>query len=158
MEKKASGKGRWKELVLFTKDGRIKSLDLMYGFFLAVGLLFLDFVISNRLTLLLETLLAEQGRGVKNAADTLVPALLCALAAALLFRLIRKKRIVLIAHWIAWIIAAVLLIAMLFLYDRETLRLLWPPFACIFGVPATVNAAVVTALFVRWRKRQPKGA
>lgn len=158
MEKKASGKGRWKELFLFTKDGRIKSLDLMYGFFLAVGLLFLDFVISNRLTLLLETLLAEQGRGVKNAADTLVPALLCALAAALLFRLIRKKRIVLIAHWIAWIIAAVLLIAMLFLYDRETLRLLWPPFACIFGVPATVNAAVVTALFVRWRKRQPKGA
>jgi len=158
MEKKASGKGRWKELFLFTKDGRIKSLDLMYGFFLAVGLLFLDFVISNRLTLLLETLLAEQGRGVKNAADTLVPALLCALAAALLFRLIRKKRIVLIAHWIAWIIAAVLLIAMLFLYDRETLRLLWPPFACIFGVPATVNAAVVTALFVRWLKRQPKGA
>ena len=158
MEKKASGKGRWKELFLFTKDGRIKSLDLMYGFFLAVGLLFLDFVISNRLTLLLETLLAEQGRGVKNAADTLVPALLCALAAALLFRLIRKKRIVLIAHWIARIIAAVLLIAMLFLYDRETLRLLWPPFACIFGVPATVNAAVVTALFVRWLKRQPKGA
>ncbi|MBQ9330253.1 MAG: hypothetical protein IJ221_04620 [Oscillibacter sp.] len=158
MEKKASGKGRWKELFLFTKDGRIKSLDLMYGFFLAVGLLFLDFVISNRLTLLLETLLAEQGRGVKNAADTLVPALLCALAAALLFRLIRKKRIVLIAHWIAWIIAAVLLIAMLFLYDRETLGLLWPPFACIFGVPATVNAAVVTALFVCWRKRQPKGA
>ncbi|MBR1690853.1 MAG: hypothetical protein IJ713_08805 [Oscillibacter sp.] len=157
MEKKASGKGRWKELFLFTKDGRIKSLDLMYGFFLAVGLLFLDFVISNRLTLLLETLLAEQGRGVKNAADTLVPALLCALAAALLFRLIRKKRIVLIAHWIAWIIAAVLLIAMLFLYDRETLGLLWPPFACIFGVPATVNAAVVTALFARWRKRQPKG-
>ena len=157
MEKKASGKGRWKELFLFTKDGRIKSLDLMYGFFLAVGLLFLDFVISNRLTLLLETLLAEQGRGVKNAADTLVPALLCALAAALLFRLIRKKRIVLIAHWIAWIIAAVLLIAMLFLYDRETLRLLWPPFACIFGVPATVNAAGVTALFARWRKRQPKG-
>ena len=68
------------------------------------------------------------------------------------------KRGVWIAAGALLLIAAVLLIAMLFLYDRETLRLLWPPFACIFGVPATVNAAVVTALFVRWRKRQPKGA
>lgn len=154
MEKKASKKGQWKQMFLFTKDGRIKSLDLMYGFFLAVGIIFADFFISNRLTILFEELLEGETRVMKNVVDTVVPAIVCALITVLIFRFIRKKRIVLVAHWIAWIIAVVLLISMLFLYDMETLEILLAPFVCIFGVPATVNAAVATALFCRWRKQQ----
>lgn len=152
MEKKK--KIEWNQLFLFTKDGRIKSLDLMYGFFLAVGIISADFFISNRLTILFEELLADATRAIKNMVDTVVPAIVCALLTVLIFRIIRKKRIVLLAHWIACVVAAVLLLSMLFLYDMETLELMLAPFVCIFGVPAAVNAVVATALFYRWNRQQ----
>ena len=155
MEKKTKRNIPWKQLFLFTKDGRIKSLDLLYGFFLAVAALFVDFLIGNRLTILFEDFFTGQSRAILNVLDTVVPTALCALLAALLFRLIPKKRIVLIAYWIAWVLVTVLLAAMLFLYDRDTLGVLFWPFFCIFWVPAAANAAVVTALYARWRKRNP---
>lgn len=141
----------WRDFFTFTKEGRVKNLDLMYGFFLAIGQMFVNFFIGNRLTLLFEKVLTGWSRPMKNAADTLVPMLLCMAVTALLFLVIRKKNIVLIAQWIGLIIAAVLLIVMLFLYDKETLSLVFLPFVCMFGVPAAADAALATVLYLRRR-------
>lgn len=149
-------KVNWKELFLFTKEGRIKNLDLMYGFFLGVALIAVSFLIGNRLTMLFETLLAGQSRAVKNLADTAVPMLLCLVIVWGLFRLIPKKITVLLACWIVLIITAVFLLVILFTYDRETLELMFMPFFCIFGVPALADAALATVLYVRWRRSLPE--
>ena len=107
---KPKGKIDWKQLFLFTKEGRIKNLDLIYGFFLGVALLAVSFAIGNRLTLLFETLLDGQTRTVKNLADTLVPMLLCLAIVWGLFRLIPKKIVVLLACWIVLLLTAVFIV------------------------------------------------
>lgn len=145
---------QWKDLFLFTKDGKVKSADLLYAFFLAVVTIFTDFVIANRLTFLFEEILDGQTRAVKNMIDTMVPTILCMLLAAILFRIIKKKRIVLMSHWIAWITATAVLVIVLIMFDRETLETLFFPLACIFEVPALANTVLVTILFCRWRNRQ----
>lgn len=155
MEKKTKQKIEWKQLFLFTKDGRIKSTDMLYAFFIGIATVFADFLISNRLTILFETLLADQSRFVKNAVDTLVPTLLCMLITALLFRLMRRKSIVLMAYWCAWLLVTVFLAAILFTYDRDTLEVLLMPLICIFEVPAAANALLATGLFGRWRRHLP---
>ena len=153
---KPKGKIDWKQLFLFTKEGRIKNLDLIYGFFLGVALLAVSFAIGNRLTLLFETLLDGQTRTVKNLADTLVPMLLCLAIVWGLFRLIPKKIVVLLACWIVLLLTAVFLIAVLATYDRETLDLMFMPFFCMFGVPALADAALATVLYVRRRRSRPE--
>ena len=45
-----------------TKDGRLQSMDLMYAFFLGLGILFLNFIIGNRLTILFEALFPAMPR------------------------------------------------------------------------------------------------
>lgn len=155
MEKKTKQKIEWKQLFLFTKDGRVKSTDLLYAFFIGVATVFVNFLISNRLTILFETLLDGQSRFMKNAVDTLVPTLLCMLIAALVFRLMRRKSIVCMAYWCAWLLVTVFLATILFTYDRETLEVLLWPLVCIFEVPAAANAILATGLFWHWRKGLP---
>ena len=142
-------------MFLFTRDGNLQNLDLMYAFFLGVILLFADFIISNRLTMLFESLFPSFSRGAKNALDIAVPALLCALIAALLFHLIRKKKVVLMACIVALIITLVFLAAMVFMYDRETMEILLPSFIGIFIVPALAAAVTAGMLYRSWSLKNP---
>ena len=95
----------------FTKEGRLQSLSLMYAFFLGLGVLFVDFILSNRLAIWFEAWFPAMSRAGKNALGILVPALLCALIAWALFALLTMKRIVLLGYWIALVIALIVVIA-----------------------------------------------
>lgn len=139
----------------FTKEGRLQSLSLMYAFFLGLGVLFLHFLISNRLTIWIEALFPDLSRAGKNALGILAPVLICALLAWALFRLIWKKKIVLFGYWIALLIALIVVIAMAIEYDRETAGALLPAFLGIFVAPAAAGAAAATLLYVLWRRRNP---
>ena len=145
----------WKHMFLFTKDGRLQSLDLMYAFFLGVGILFLNFLVSNRLTFLFEILLPDMSRTGKNVLGILVPAVICALAALLLFRIIRKKKIVLMAYCLALLLVTVIFVIVLFEFARETLEVLLPAYAGIFLVPAAAGTAAAVQLFRNWSRHNP---
>ncbi|MBQ6518149.1 MAG: hypothetical protein IJI14_05470 [Anaerolineaceae bacterium] len=155
MKEKDPSKVSWKQMFLFTRDGNLQNMDFMYAFFLGIILLFADFIISNRLTMLFESLFPSFSRGAKNALDIAVPAALCAGAAALLFHLIRKKKIVLMACIMALLITLVFLTAMLFMYDKETMEILLPSFVGIFIVPALAAAVTVGLLYRRWLAKNP---
>ena len=139
----------------FTKDGRLQSLSLLYAFFLGLGVLFVDFILSNRLAIWFEAWFPAMSRAGKNALGILVPALLCALLAWALFALLKKKRIVLLGYWIALVIALIVVIAIAIEYDAATAGALLPAFLGIFVAPAAAGAAVVTLLYVLWRRRNP---
>ena len=145
----------WRQMFQVSKDGRVKNLDLLYGLFLALAILFVSFLIGNRASIWFEGWFGSLSRPWLNVLDTAVPTLFSAGLAVLLFVIIPKKRTVLIAHWIAWILAAILIAALLFLYDRDTLDVMFWPFFCIFLVPASAGAAAATLLYVRWRKKHP---
>ena len=110
----------WRQMFSFTKDGKLQSLDLMYSFFLSVGVFFVQFLISNGITMLVERLFPAWSRGAKNAADILLPVLLSMLLALILFRLIRKKSIVTVAYVIAFLLVGILILYMACTYDAET--------------------------------------
>ena len=57
----------------FTKEGRLQSLSLMYAFFLGLGVLFVDFILSNRLTIWFEAWFPAMSRAGKNALGILGP-------------------------------------------------------------------------------------
>ena len=139
----------------FTKDGKLQSLDLMYSFFLSVGVFFVQFLISNGITMLVERLFPAWSRGAKNAADILLPVLLSMLLALILFRLIRKKSIVTVAYVIAFLLVGILILYMACTYDAETGSVMIAPFLGIFLAPTAGGAALAIWLFVRWRKAHP---
>ena len=145
----------WRQMFQLTDEGRVKNLDLLYGLFLALAILFVSFLIGNRVTIWFEGWFGSLSRQWLNVLDTAVPTLFSAGLAVLLFVIIPKKRVVLIAHWIAWGLAAALVVALLFIYDRDTLDVLFWPFFCIFLVPASAGAAAATLLYVRWKKKHP---
>lgn len=155
MKKETDSQLTWKHMFRFTKDGRMQSTDLMYAFFLGLGELFVCFIIGNRLTILFEALFPTLSRTGKNILGIFIPALICALIAALLFRIIRKKKIVLWSYWFGLILSAVILIVLLFEFDRETAGLFVPAYIGIFLVPAAVCAAASTLLFRRWLQSHP---
>ncbi len=155
MKKETASPPNWKQMFLFTKDGKLQSMDLMYAFFLGIGELFLNFIIGNRLTMLIEALFPALSRTGKNILAIIIPALICALAAALLFRIIRKKKIVLWSYWFGLILTVIIFIVVLFEFDRETSGLLIPAFTAIFMVPAAGCAAAATLLFRRWLLSHP---
>ena len=76
----------WKQMFLFTKDGKLQNMDLMYAFFLGIAELFLNFLLGNRFTILLESLFPDMARAGKNLLGILIPAVFCGLIAFLLFR------------------------------------------------------------------------
>ena len=145
----------WKDIFLFTKDGRLQNMDLMYAFFLGMGELFVDFIIGNRLTILFEALFPAMSRTGKNILAILIPAALCGLIAWLLFRIIRKKKIVLMSCWFGLILTAVIFVIILVEFDRETADMLVPAYIGIFMIPAAVCAAAVTLLFRNWLLTNP---
>lgn len=155
MKKETDSELTWKHMFRFTKDGRMQSMDLMYAFFLSLGELFVCFIIGNRLTMLFEALFPSISRTAKNILGILVPTVLCALIALLLFRIIRKKKTVLTSYWFALIFAVVVLIIILIDFDRETAELLIPAYIGIFMIPSAVCAAAVTLLFRNWLKTHP---
>lgn len=139
----------------FTKEGRLKSDTLLYAFFLGLGILFLNFLLSNRLTIFFEELFENMSRVGKNVLDIAAPSVLCAVLSLPLFLLIRKKSIVLLGFWIAFVLAAVIVITVAASYDRETAGAMVPAFLGIFVVPAAAGAAAATLLYLRWRKKNP---
>ena len=155
MKEKDPSKVSWKQMFLFTRNGNLQNLDFMYAFFLGVALLFVYFIISNRLTMLFESLFPSFSRTAKNILGIAVPAVLCAGVAALLFRVIKKKKVVLIACVMAPVITLIFIIAMVFMYDKETLEVLLPSFIGIFIVPALAAAAAVIFLYRKWAVMNP---
>ncbi len=155
MKKETRQQISWKQMFLFTRDGKLQSTDLMYAFFLAIGILFLNFGISNRLSVAFEHFFSEMPRSGKNALGILVPAILCALAALLLFRIIRKKKITLMAYCISMILVIVVLVILLIEFDRDTLELLLPAYTGIFVIPALAGTAAVIMQFRQWSLRNP---
>lgn len=145
----------WKQMFRFTKDGKLQSLTFMYAFFLGIAVLFLNFLISNRTAIWFEDWLSGASRSALNLLGVLVPAVLSAALSVPVFLLIKKKRIVLLGYWFAFLFAVILLIAVAVLYDPDVREVMLPPFAGIFLVPAALEAAVVTLLFVLWRKKHP---
>ncbi len=155
MKKEKNQQTTWKHMFLFTKDGRLQSMDLMYSFFLAIGILFLNFAVSNRITILFESAFPSLSRVWKNLLDILIPAVLCTLAAALLFRIIRKKKIVLMAYCTALLLVVIILVIILFEFDRDTLEVLLPAYAGIFLIPAAAGTAVSVLHWRNWSLRNP---
>ena len=139
----------------FTKDGRLQSQNLLYAFFLGLGLLFVHFLIGNLLSVWIEPLVPAWSRAAKNAFDILVPALIAGALSALLFRLLKRKKIVLMACWFEFLLTVIFVIAMAFQYDADTVSVLLLAFLGIFVVPAAVSTAVVTIQYVLWRRRNP---
>lgn len=142
-------------MFLFTRDGNLQNMDLMYAFFLSVAVLFVNFLIGNRVTMGVECLLPDASRGLKNFLDIGIPALLCAAAAGLLFRLIGKKNIVLKTYILLVLITLIFIIAMAVMYDRETLGILLPSVTGIFLVPALTSLAAVILLYRSWAAKNP---
>lgn len=150
-----SSSNDWKQMFRFTKDGKLQSLTFMYAFFLGIAVLFLNFLISNQTSLLFESWFRGLSRSALNLLDTIVPTVLCAAIVLPVFLLIRKKQIVLLGYWFAFLIALIFFLAACFLYDSDVRDILLAPFFCIFVVPAIAEAIVVTFLFVMWRKKNP---
>lgn len=155
MKKETDSRPVWKDMFLFTKDGRLQNMDLMYAFFLGLGEVFLSFIIGNRLTILFEALFPAMSRTGKNILAILVPAVICVLITGLLFRIIRKKKNVLMSYWFGLILILVIFIIIVFEFDRETAELLIPVYISIFVIPAAVCAAAVTLLFRKWLRNNP---
>ena len=155
VKKETDSQLTWKHMFRFTKDGRMQSMDLMYAFFLGLGELFVCFIIGNRLTILFEAFFPSISRTAKNILDILIPAILCALIAWLLFRLIRKKKTVLMSYWFGLILTVIIFVIILIEFDRETTELLIPAYIGIFVIPAAVCAAAVTILFRNWLQNNP---
>lgn len=151
----AGDSNSWKQMFRFTKGGKLQSLTFMYAFFLGIAVLFLNFLISNRAAILFENWLSGSSRFLLNLLDILVPAVLCAALAAAVFYLIRKKRIVLLGYWFAFLIAVIFLVAVAVMYDAGVREVLLPSFLGIFLVPAAAEAAVATLLYLRWKKKNP---
>ena len=145
----------WKQMFRFTKDGKLQSLTLMYAFFLGIAVLFFNFLISNRAAILFEGWLTGTDRRLLNLLDILVPAVVCAALVIPVFCLIKKKRIVLLGYWFAFLVALIFLIAVTVMYDADVREVLLPSFVGIFIVPAAVEVAVATLLFLLWRKKNP---
>ena len=155
MKKGMDSRPAWKDMFLFTKDGRLQNMDLMYAFFLGMGEMFMNFIIGNRLTILFEALFPAMSRMGKNLLAIFVPAAVCALIAVLLFRVIRKKKTVLMSYWFGLILAVIIFVIILVEFDRETAGSLVPAYIGIFMVPAAVCAAAVTLLFRNWLRNNP---
>lgn len=155
MKEKDPSKISWKQMFLFTRDGNLQNMDFMYAFFLSVVLLFVQFIIGNRLTILFESLFPSFPRTLKNLLDIAVPAAVCAAGAALLFRLIRKKKIVVMAYIMLLVITLVFIIAMAVMYDRDTVEVLLPSVIGIFLVPALAAALTAGLLYRRWTVSNP---
>ena len=155
MKEKDPSKVSWKQMFLFTRDGNLQNMDFMYAFFLGVILLFVNFIIGNRLAILFENLFPSFSRTAKNILDIAVPAVVSAAVAALLFRVIRKKKIVLMACIIVLFIVLIFIIAMVFMYDRETLETLLPSFIGIFIVPTLAAAVTAGILYRSWSLKNP---
>ncbi len=142
-------------MFLFTKDGRLQSMDLMYAFFLGLGILFLNFIIGNRLTILFEALFPAMPRTGKNRLGIAVPAVLCALVAVLLFRIVRKKKTVLMAYWFGMLLTVIIFVILFIEFDHEIFGLLLPAYIGIFVIPSAAGAAAVTILFRKWLLANP---
>ena len=142
-------------MFLFTRDGNLQNTDYLYAFFLGVGLLFVNFIIGNRLTIWFESLLPSASRAFKNVLGIVIPAVICTLIAVLLFRSIHRKRIVLLAYIFALLIMVVFVIAMIVMYDREVVAELLPAFLGIFIAPNLACTAAVVLLYRRWQKFNP---
>ena len=155
MKEESKTQSTWKHMFLFTKDGKLQSTDLMSSVFLGLGILFLHFIISNRLTILFESLFPALSRSGKNLLGILVPAILCALAAVLLFRLIRKKNIVLMSYGFALLLGIVVLVIILFEFDAETISLMTPAYIGIFIIPSAAGTVTVTLLYRKWLQSHP---
>lgn len=155
MKEKDPSKVSWKQMFLFTRDGNLQNMDFMYSFFLSIALLFIHFIIGNRLAILFERFFSASSRTLKNLLDIFIPALLCAALALLFFRLFRKKKIVLMTYIMLLIIVLVLIIAMSVMYDSETLEVLLPSMIGIFLVPALASAMTVGVLYRRWQVNNP---
>ena len=151
----ANESNSWKQMFRFTKDGKLQSLTFMYAFFLGIAILFLNFLISNRVAILFEGWLSGTDRHLLNLFDILVPAVLCAVIVIPIFYLIKKKRIVLFGYWFAFLVALIFLIAVAVMYDADVREILLPSFVGIFIVPAAAGTAVATLLFLLWRKKNP---
>ena len=155
MKKETDSNLTWKNIFLFTKDGKLQSTDLMYSFFLGIGLLFLHFLIANRLTILIEKLFPEMSRSGKNALGIIIPAVICAVFTILPFRLIRKKRIVVMAYCLILLLVLVIFVILLFEFDSETREFLTAPYIAIFMIPAAAGTAAVMLLYRKWLRNNP---
>lgn len=155
MKDKDPAKVSWKQMFLFTRNGNLQNTDLLYSFFLGVVFLFVNFIIANRLTILFESLLPSASRQMKNGLDIVIPSLLSLLITWILFRVIRRKRIVFMACCINLVIALVFLAAMVFLYDRETVTMLLPPFTGIFVIPAAICTGAAWLFYRHWLRQNP---
>jgi len=137
-------------MFLFTRDGRLQNLDFMYAFFLGVGILFINFIISNRMAVIIENLFTSSSRTLKNFLDIIIPAVLCGLAAWLLFRLIKKKKIVLMAYCFSLAIPVIFILVIVIMVDRETVETLLPPFLGIFAAPGLAGMLTAALLYRKW--------
>ena len=155
MKEKDPSHVSWKQMFLFTRNGSLQNADLLYAFFLGIAVLFLNFILGNRLTMLIEDLLPDSSRALKNFLGILVPTALCVLLAWLLFHYIRKKKIVLMAYLAALIITLVFAAAMLFTYDRETLAVMFPAIAGIFIIPALFSTLAEALFYRSWLRNNP---
>lgn len=155
MKKESKTQPVWKDMFLFTKDGKLQNMDLMYSLFLGVGILFLNFIIGNRITIFAEEIFPEMSRAGKNLLDILIPAIICGLAAFLLFRIIRKKKIVLMAYCTALLLVIIIFVILLFEFERETLDVLLPAYTGIFIVPALAGTVISAILFRFWTQSNP---
>lgn len=155
MKEKDPAKVSWKQMFLFTRDGNLQNMDFMYAFFLSVVLLFVNFFIGNRVTILFESLFSDASRMLKNILDIVIPAGLCTAAAVLLFRVIRKKKIVLMAYVILLVITVVFIVTMAVMYDKETMEVLLPSLIGIFLVPSLTSLIGIVLLYRKWQANNP---
>ena len=142
-------------MFMFTRNGNLQNADFLYAFFLGIILLFLNFIISNRLTILFESLFLSSSRGFRNFLGIAIPSVFCALIAVLLFRTIGRKRITLLAYCIALVIMVIFTLGMVFMYDREVVVELLPAFLGIFIAPNLAGILAAALLYRKWRNQNP---
>ena len=143
----------WKEIFVFTSDGKLKSLQLMYSFALGLCILFVNFFISNLVTISFEKWFRGLARTWLNAIDVLVPSLICAALFVGLFCLLKNKRIVPIAYYIDLLLISIGLVILLVQLSKDTFAVLFPAFLCIFIIPVFIGALAITITYYKWNQK-----
>ncbi len=149
MEKKSF----FREMMSFTKDGRVKNSFFVYAVFLSFLLVAVHVILLTLLVEPIHSYFSGLARpltgGWLNLFESGIPALVAALICNIPFFFLRDKRLILAAYSMILIYAAVIAIAALFIYKGDALTafmiflgaVLPAPLICGFLVSGVLYAA-----------------
>ena len=153
-QKEKEEPGFFREFFSFTKDGKIKSLDLMWALVAGIGILFVYFFAQHFFTLFAEERFNGLSRTALNILDVGVPTVACTCLCCVLNALIRNKKILPGAFIVQLIMELFVSVAALIMLDADQRTVLMPVIFYMFIIPTVIGAAgIALQNYFIWRRK-----